>query len=77
MSLPIDEFLEAAELRKKDRLLAAEKVARSLGGDKATKPIIDSLDKIFEKDTPLHKSVVHAVVSESLRRENREKHVGR
>jgi hypothetical protein len=70
---PLDEYAEAVQLRKTDRALAAEKLAKSLGGDKATAPILSGLDKIFEPDTPLHKSVTHAVVSESLRRERREK----
>jgi hypothetical protein len=69
---PLDEYAEAAALRKTDRNLAAEKLAKSLGGDKATNPILGGLDKIFEPDTPLHRSVTHAVVSESLRRDRRE-----
>ena len=82
MSTPIDEYAEALELHKKDRRLSAEKLAKSIGGDKATTPILLGLDKIFTPDTVLHKSVTHAVVSESLRRDRRErekerKNVGR
>jgi len=60
-------------LKRKDRKLSAEKLAKSIGGDKATEPILSSLDKIFEPDTVLHRSVTHAVVSESLRRDRRER----
>jgi len=76
MSNPIDEYLEAYQLRKMDRRLSAEKLAKSIGGDKATEPIMASLDKIFESDTVLHRSVTHAVVSESLRRDRREREKG-
>ena len=77
MSNPIDEYAEALELHKKDRQLSAEKLARSIGGDKATEPILSSLDKIFDKETTLHKVVLHAVTSESLKRERLEKNVRR
>ena len=76
MSTPIDEYVEALGLHKKDRRLSAEKLARSIGGDKATEPILSSLDKIFDKETTLHKVVLHVVVSESLKRERTEKSVG-
>jgi hypothetical protein len=73
MSDPLDEYAAAVQLRKTDKVLAAEKLAQSLGGDKATAPILSGLDKIFEEGTVLHSSVTHAVVSESLRRDRRER----
>ena len=76
-SNPVDDYLDAFELRKKDRALSAEKLAKSMGGDKATAPILNSLDKIFDKNSLIHGVVTRTVVQEVLRRERREKNVGK
>lgn len=74
MTHPIDEYLRAFKSYElKDKELAAENIAKSVGGNKATYPILSSLDKIFEEDTFLHKAVLDVVVSESKKREKSSK----
>lgn len=75
MSHPIDEYVDALKLHKKDKRLSAENVAKSLGGDKITEPILNSLDKIFENDSIIHRAVLDTVVQEAKKRERREKSV--
>jgi len=47
---------------------AAEKLAKSLGGEKATEPISGSLEKIFDKDSLIHDAVLDTVANEAKRR---------
>jgi hypothetical protein len=70
-SHPIDEYSEAYEYFKTGKKNeSADKLSKSIGGDKATEPIKSSLDKIFDKKSLIHKSLLDTVVSESKRREN-------
>lgn len=66
--MAFDEYLEALELQKANKDLAAEKLARSIGGDKATAPILSSLEKILRRGTLIHDAVMGAIFAEERKR---------
>jgi dihydroneopterin aldolase len=69
MGHPIDEYVEALKkFMEGKREEAAEQLAKSLGGEKATKPILDSLELIFDKEKIIHGAVLDTIVAEVRRR---------
>lgn len=71
---PFDQYLAGLDFhRDKNQQKAGEKIAQALGSEKSTYFIDASLDRIFDRKTVLHSSVLTAITSEV----RRQKHVGR
>jgi hypothetical protein len=66
---PFDLYIEAKEnFDKKNNSVAADLLAKAMGGDKPTYQIISSLSKIFNKSTLQHKLILNLISYESNNR---------